>query len=106
MLDKAGFANAKIVCSGDLDEFMIADLKQRGAKIDVWGVGTKLTTGQPDARSGGIYKLGAVPASRWGMAIPHQTFRRISEGFGPRLIAGPPVLSAGRQIHGGRDLRN
>src|SRR5438034_4850371 len=41
MLDKAGFANAKIVCSGDLDEFMITDLKQRGAKIDVWGVGTK-----------------------------------------------------------------
>ena len=65
MLDKAGFANAKIVCSGDLDEYMIADLKQRGAKIDVWGVGTKLSTGQPDAALGGIYKLGAIRSTRW-----------------------------------------
>src|SRR5205809_83077 len=63
MLDKAGFANAKIVCSGDLDEYMITDLKQRGAKIDVWGVGTKLSTGQPDGALGGIYKLGAIRCS-------------------------------------------
>jgi len=35
-------------------------LKQRGAKIDVWGVGTKLSTGQPDAALGVIYKLGAI----------------------------------------------
>src|SRR5262245_15971475 len=54
MLDKAGFANAKIVGSGDLDEYMITDLKKRGAKIDVWGVGTKLSTGQPDGALGGI----------------------------------------------------
>jgi nicotinate phosphoribosyltransferase len=60
MLDEAGFADAKIVCSGDLDEHIIADIKRRGAKIDMWGVGTKLTTGQPDAALGGIYKLGAV----------------------------------------------
>jgi nicotinate phosphoribosyltransferase len=60
MLDEAGFANAKIVGSGNLDEYMITDLKQRGAKIDVWGVGTKLSTGQPDAALGGIYKLGAI----------------------------------------------
>jgi nicotinate phosphoribosyltransferase len=60
MLDKAGFSDAKIVCSGDLDEFAIAEIKTRGAKIDMWGVGTKLTTGQPDAALGGIYKLGAM----------------------------------------------
>jgi nicotinate phosphoribosyltransferase len=60
MLDKAGFANAKIVGSGNLDEYMITDLKQRGAKIDVWGVGTKLNTGQPDGALGVIYKLGAT----------------------------------------------
>jgi nicotinate phosphoribosyltransferase len=60
ILDEAGFPDAKIVCSGDLDEFAIAEMKQRGAKIDIWGVGTKLTTGQPDAALGGIYKLGAV----------------------------------------------
>jgi nicotinate phosphoribosyltransferase len=71
MLDKAGFTNAKIVCSGDLDEHIIADMKRRGARIDMWGVGTKLTTGQPDAALGGIYKLGAVrrPGGQWQYRI-------------------------------------
>ncbi len=71
MLDKAGFTNAKIVCSGDLDEHVIADMKQRGARIDMWGVGTKLTTGQPDAALSGIYKLGAVrhPGCQWQYRI-------------------------------------
>jgi nicotinate phosphoribosyltransferase len=71
MLDKAGFANAKIVGSGDLDEYTITDLKQRGAKIDVWGVGTKLSTGQPDAALGGVYKLGAIrqPGGEWQYRI-------------------------------------
>lgn len=71
MLDKAGFANAKIVGSGNLDEYMITDLKQRGAKIDVWGVGTKLSTGQPDGALGGIYKLGAIrrPSGEWQYRI-------------------------------------
>jgi nicotinate phosphoribosyltransferase len=71
MLDKAGFGNAKIVGSGNLDEYMITDLKQRGAKIDVWGVGTKLSTGQPDGALGGIYKLGAIkrPGGEWQYRI-------------------------------------
>ena len=71
MLDNAGFANAKIVGSGNLDEYMITDLKQRGAKIDVWGVGTKLSTGQPDAALGVIYKLGAIrrPDGEWQYRI-------------------------------------
>lgn len=71
LLDKAGFANAKIVGSGDLDEYVITDLKQRGAKIDVWGVGTKLSTGQPDGALGVIYKLGAIrrPDGEWQYRI-------------------------------------
>ena len=71
MLDKAGFTSAKIVCSGDLDEHVIADMKQGGARIDMWGVGTKLTTGQPDAALSGIYKLGAVrhPGGQWQYRI-------------------------------------
>src|SRR6266540_1855637 len=71
MLDKAGFTNAKIVCSGDLDEHVIADMKQGGARIDMWGVGTKLTTGQPAAALSGIYKLGAVrhPGGQWQYRI-------------------------------------
>jgi nicotinate phosphoribosyltransferase len=71
MLDESGFPDAKIVCSGDLDEYAIAELKKRGAKIDIWGVGTKLTTGQPDAAVGGVYKLGAVrrPGEPWRYRI-------------------------------------
>jgi nicotinate phosphoribosyltransferase len=71
MLDEAGFTKAKIVCSGDLDEFAIAEMKKRGAKIDAWGVGTRLTTGQPDAALGGIYKLAAVrkPSRKWRYRI-------------------------------------
>src|SRR5438034_9158755 len=71
MLDEAGFPNAKIVCSGDLDEFTITEMKQRGAKVDIWGVGTKMTTGQPDAALGGIYKLGAArgPGGQWQYRI-------------------------------------
>ena len=71
MLDDAGFTNAKIVCSGDLDEHVIADMKRRGAKIDVWGVGTKLSTGHPDGALGGIYKLGAIrrPGGEWQYRI-------------------------------------
>jgi nicotinate phosphoribosyltransferase len=71
ILDQAGFTTAKVVCSGDLDEHAIADMKRQGAKIDMWGVGTKLTTGQPDAALGGIYKLGAVrrPGSQWQYRI-------------------------------------
>jgi nicotinate phosphoribosyltransferase len=71
MLENAGFANAKIIGSGDLDEYVITDLKQRGAKIDVWGVGTKLSTGKPDSALGVIYKLGAVrrPGGEWQYRI-------------------------------------
>jgi nicotinate phosphoribosyltransferase len=71
MLDEAGFKKAKIVCSGDLDEHIIAEMKRGGAKIDMWGVGTKLTTGQPDAALGGIYKLGAArrPGGQWQRRI-------------------------------------
>jgi nicotinate phosphoribosyltransferase len=71
MLDAAGFPDAAIVCSGDLDEYAIADMKARGAKINVWGVGTKLATGCPDAALSGIYKLGAIrrPGEPWSYRI-------------------------------------
>ena len=60
MLDEAGFENAVIVGSNDLDEHAITELKRRGATIGVWGVGTRLVTGGDQAALGGVYKLGAV----------------------------------------------
>ena len=47
MLDEAGYPNAKIFASSDLDEYVIRDLKTQGAKIDVWGVGTRMITSGP-----------------------------------------------------------
>jgi len=60
MLDEAGFEDAKIVASSDLDEHLITSLKSQGAKIDTWGVGTNLITSKDCPAFGGVYKLAAV----------------------------------------------
>ena len=60
MLDEAGFPEAKICASGDLDEHLISSLVHQGAKIDIWGVGTKLITSEDLPALGGVYKLSAV----------------------------------------------
>ncbi len=60
MLDEAGFESAVVCASGDLDEYSIASLKEQGARIDSWGVGTKLITSADLPALGGVYKLAAV----------------------------------------------
>eukprot|EP01061_Rhynchopus_euleeides_P027400 TRINITY_DN44567_c0_g1_i1.p1 TRINITY_DN44567_c0_g1~~TRINITY_DN44567_c0_g1_i1.p1 ORF type:complete len:512 (+),score=165.70 TRINITY_DN44567_c0_g1_i1:134-1537(+) len=60
MLDGAGFTEAKIVVSDDLDEYKIADMIRRGARIDVYGVGTRIATCYDQPALGCVYKLAAV----------------------------------------------
>lgn len=60
MLDEAGFENAIISASNDLDEYLIHDLKMQGAKITSWGVGTNLITSKDCPAFGGVYKLAAI----------------------------------------------
>ena len=56
-LDAAGFPDAKIYASNDLDENTILNLKMQKAKIDVWGVGTKLITAYDQPALGAVYKI-------------------------------------------------
>lgn len=60
MLDEAGFTDAKIYASSDLDEYTIINLKAQGAKIDSWGIGTKLITAYDQAALGAVYKIVAI----------------------------------------------
>lgn len=71
LLDEAGFEEAIIVASNDLDEYKIATLKEKGAKITAWGVGTKLITANEQPALGGVYKLAALKSkdNKWEYRI-------------------------------------
>lgn len=91
LLDEGGFPNAAIVASNDLDEHVITSLKQQGAKISVWGVGTRLVTGYDQPALGGVYKLTALRASssaEWEYKL------KLSEQFAK--ISVPGVLNVRR----------
>lgn len=69
MLDEAGFPDAVIAASNDLDELLIHDLKMQGAAITSWGVGTNLITSRDCPSFGGVYKLAAIQDEK-GSFIP------------------------------------
>lgn len=60
MLDEAGFPDAQIIASNELDETIISELKRQGAQITVWGVGTNLITAKDQPALDGVYKLSAI----------------------------------------------
>src|SRR5205823_6321246 len=90
ILDAAGLTDAAILASNDLDEQIITSLKDQGAKIAVWGVGTKLVTAYDQPALGGVYKLGAIrdDAGRWQyrLKVSEQTVK----------ISAPGVLQVRR----------
>lgn len=85
MLDKAGYPEAIISASCDLDELLIADLKRQGAKITLWGVGTNLITSSDCPSFGGIYKLAAEISSN-GVSIP-----KIKISDNPEKVTNPGI---------------
>jgi len=113
VLDDGGLGETRIVCSGDLDEYRIADLLAGGARIDGFGVGTALTTSSDAPALGGVYKLvesgghGVMKARGPKSNLPgrHQVFREedgdviglVGEDIpGRRLLE--PVLSGGARV--------
>ncbi|MBZ0188079.1 MAG: nicotinate phosphoribosyltransferase, partial [Candidatus Obscuribacterales bacterium] len=86
LLDQAGFSDAKIIASNDLDEGIISSLKDQGAAIDVWAVGTKLVTCDSQPSLGGVYKLSAERqkgASKWRycLKLSEQAVKISNPGF-------------------------
>jgi len=85
LLDAAGFPDAVIVGSNDLDEHLITSLKQQRAAINVWGVGTKLATAYDQPALGGVYKLTALrqPNGTWTpkIKLSEQTAKVTNPGF-------------------------
>jgi nicotinate phosphoribosyltransferase len=85
LLDEAGFPRAAVYASNELDEHLIQSLRDQGAQIAVWGVGTRLVTGAEDGALGGVYKLGAVrdgPQGAWRARV------KVSEAAGKTTVPG------------------
>jgi len=84
MLDEAGFTDAVISASNDLDEDLIMSLKLQGATINSWGVGTNLITSKNQPSFGGVYKLAAIRNKEDGTWIP-----RIKKSENTEKITNP-----------------
>ena len=70
MLDEAGFEDAVIAASSDLDEYLIDSLKAQGAAITSWGVGTNMITSKDCPAFGGVYKLAGIQDPKTGEFVP------------------------------------
>ena len=112
ILDQAGFGGVCIYASNNLDEHIIDSLKDQGATIAAWGVGTKLVTGHGDPALNGVYKLSAVrcPGEAWRyriklseqvakISIPGllQVRRYSRDG----MMVGDAIYDEGTDIHAG-----
>ncbi|MDO9556098.1 MAG: nicotinate phosphoribosyltransferase [Coriobacteriia bacterium] len=85
ILDDGGFRDTKIIASNELDEYLIESLKEQGAPIDLWGVGTRLVTAEGQPALGGVYKLSAIrkPGGDWQprIKVSEQTAKITTPGL-------------------------
>lgn len=91
------YTNTKIMAGGDLNEYLINDLLNRGAPIDSFGVGTELSTSRDDPAMNGVYKLVAikVPASTLGnneVRVDERIIYKIKTSSGKRSYPGPKQI--------------
>lgn len=121
MLDEAGFKEARIMVSGDLDEYKIRDLVQAGAPIDAFGVGTELATSGDAPSMGAIYKMveigdrftakrsidkGSMPGSKQIFRFAdHDLVARSHECVGGAVALQQPVMLEGQLIQPLPDIR-
>lgn len=93
ILDNAGHKSAIIMASGDLNEYIISDLVKRNAPIDVFGVGTELTTSRDDPAMNGVYKLVAIKIPPLEKGKPNRVLYKLKTSPGKKTYPGP------KQVH-------
>lgn len=98
LLDDAGFTDAVILASNELDETIISELKRQGAQIHAWGVGTHLVTGKEQSALDGVYKLSAIrdPGQAWKYKL------KLSEQM--VKVSNPGILQVRRFRKGGENV--
>lgn len=104
LLDEANLQQAFIIASGDLDETQISILKQKGAPINAWGVGTKLVTAYQEPALTGVYKLAAIqnPDRTWRTCrkISNDAFKSTQPGLLPEKNHPlSPIFVAGNSVY-------
>lgn len=93
LLDAAGFTETKILASGDLDEYLISKMKSEGAKVDIWGVGTRLVTAYDQPAMNMIYKLAAIRDTK------HHWQHKIKISDDPNKTTTPGIHQVRRYYH-------
>jgi nicotinate phosphoribosyltransferase len=99
MLDAAGFTNAIIVASSDLDEWIVESLKRQGARVGMWGIGTRLVTSFSCPALGGVYKLTALDENGKRM-VP-----KIKKSDNPEKIINPGLKKVVRMYDQRGEMR-
>lgn len=98
MLDDAGFTETKIIASNSLDEYVVQALKEQGAKITVWGVGTSLVTAYDHPALDGVYKLSALRDEKGAWQYKLKLSEQSVKVSNPGIHQIRRLLSRGRYV--------